>query len=369
MSSPAQPKPAGADDERFNAVLNSVLGSPRGGRGPQGGLAAPAAAPLGAGFQPPGVSHGPRAPGLIAGGPPGGFALQRIQEDDIPPSGEMDHDSVQEVALTISSAVGQHFGPLVKRLRTRIHEYESKVDAARKIHRKLEMDKEMLETKIEDMKVEREDLKERAASAVSRAGQGGGGGKSYALMGGGKAKTRALGDKMGGQDMGFEMDMTGVDRDTGKLDLSMQQGRWERIQAHVSRVLAKSVPLGRDLRFVRSVYGRACGNFFVFKRFLIFLNVVAMLLYLPLIIGYMMNKGVGSLSTPMCKTPLVGMPCVAFFGGYHRLTSGSRDPTLAAQYIGATVLFATAMLFLSLARWVHWDVLRQAEACQDNTYD
>lgn len=289
-------------------------------------------------------------------------------------------DQTGAVAQGVVDALDEEVGGLVQGLHNRVRDYTGRMEWAQKAHDRWLLDKLEMEEQIEDLRAETGDLREQAAAsrasaaAAAGAGGGGGGGGRYAVIGGGRARTGN--EKMGQFDLAFDLDSSGLDAGgVGKLEAAVGRGRFVRVILHVRQAAHRLVPLSRDIRCVCSVYGRACGSFFIFQRFLLMLSLLTLLLHLPLFISYIFVEGEGDSrldaygteadASTLCPTPLMAVPCAWFYGGFYRRVSGSRDPWLALQYLMAVLVSAGALLYLALYRWMYWDGHRQAEILEE----
>uniref|UniRef100_A0A7S2JMI8 TMC domain-containing protein n=1 Tax=Zooxanthella nutricula TaxID=1333877 RepID=A0A7S2JMI8_9DINO len=176
--------------------------------------------------------------------------------------------------------------------------------------------------------------------------------------------------------MGFDMDMAGFDGGSaiGSVEVKARRNWTVRCMACAKRTWRRARPLSRDLRFITSRYGTACGSLFLFQRFLLLLSVLVLFAHLPLLVLHVMNGnpgrldayGAGADAFTLCPTPLFPVPCSFFYGGFYTLRAGERDPWLALRYLGAMLASAGLMLYLTLLRWMQWDANLQSEMLEED---
>jgi len=125
------------------------------------------------------------------------------------------------------------------------------------------------------------------------------------------------------------------------------------------------MPLARDIKTIRSRYGRACGGFFMFHRFISAMSFLMLLLFLPLLVFQGLTSDEGLFVDSCGKVPL---GCGWFYGGFFKTapstqsnTDQTRDVWLAVRYMGAVVLSSASILCFSVLRWGNYDFNYKSE--------
>jgi len=174
--------------------------------------------------------------------------------------------------------------------------------------------------------------------------------------------------QIGGMDFGsLDHDVSALDQDIGEIsNVVAKGGRFGSINASMRTTFDRFMPLTRDIRFIHSHYGRSCGHFFSFLRFMLFLSFVVVLCNLPLLIWRLLSGRASALPGGKCSSSLLPLPCAVYFSGFNgRDDNGERDAWLSARYIFSMLLSAVLLLCLTLARLELWDAYSQAEALSE----
>jgi hypothetical protein len=148
------------------------------------------------------------------GGPRAGDQV----ESDIPDGG-----TVKKIAKDVMQAVDKQYGHLVTRLRCRIHDYEKRMDYARASSEQYVVEKSTLQERIEDLQFQASDLRDQMATAMAS----GNGGQSMGMFVGVKqAKTMKQKFAKMPSGIGFDVDIEGMEHNTGILSHARMQSMW-----------------------------------------------------------------------------------------------------------------------------------------------
>mmetsp|Transcript_81866 Transcript_81866/g.236646 ORF Transcript_81866/g.236646 Transcript_81866/m.236646 type:complete len:797 (+) Transcript_81866:153-2543(+) len=284
----------------------------------------------------------------------------------------------QEIADGVVGVLDERFAPVVKGLRGRMHDYAGRVEWARRAYEKWELDRREMEDKVEDLRAETAGLRERVASAAAES-------SGHLRMKGGVVTVGTgaiLGARRSPQAAAFEipleLEFEGAEHGAlDGLDADARQSRCARWRQHMIRFARRLVPLARDIRFVNSRFGRTCGGYFKFQRFLWYLSCLVALFHVPVLVAHMMpHAGDAELDAyghrrdgwEMCPTPLFSVPCRMLYGALFRRDGVRRDSTFAIKYLGAIVGSAGLLMTSGLLRWTTLDLRVQAEGLDDELH-
>lgn len=301
----------------------------------------------------------PSLPARSRGGnlPRGNLASDEEEHNNVSP-GQTDASTVKKIVKDVVHAVDKQYGGLVSRLRGRMRDYEKRVDFARHSSEQWLVEKNVLEDRIEDLKFETSDLRDQMASAVASAS----GGQGIQILGSRKGQTMEQKMKNMNSGMGFDVDVEGMEQDTGILSNIAIHSVWTRCWQRARRTCQRYKPLERDIKLVSSQYGRSCGGFFVFHRFLGFLSCLMLVLYVPLLVFQALNES-DERFTGMCGKLPFG--CGWLYGGFYKAGTTSKDDTRDAwqafRYLATTVISSLGVLCYSLTRWGYFDFTYQSD--------
>jgi len=274
-------------------------------------------------------------------------------------SGVVDVNGKEKIAKGIMQAASKQFGGLVSRFRNRIREYEKRVDFARDEHERWNSEKSVLQERIEDLEFEAQDLRDQMTSAMSSMK----GPQTLFIGKRHKPNIRQTMQKLG-SDMTLDVDIDGMEQDTGIHRHVSMGGVWKRFGRRVYRLQQQWMPLQRDVKLISSRYGRACGGFFKFHRFVGCLSLVMCILCLPLYIPHVLSEGSQLFRGSCGKLPVA---CAWLYSGFYRSgDSENRDPWLAFRYLGVLVISSVACLSLSIFRWSSYDLSYQIEKVNED---
>ncbi|CAE8603124.1 unnamed protein product, partial [Polarella glacialis] len=82
---------------------------------------------------------------------------------------------------------------------------------------------------------------------------------------------------------GLDVDLAGLEQDVGRIEMNMAQSRLSWLQAWGPKLLKMMMPMRKDIGFISSHYGSACGTFFEFYSVMILSALITLLCYTPLL--------------------------------------------------------------------------------------
>lgn len=275
--------------------------------------------------------------------------------------------------LTTHSSV-EH---VVRGLHGRVRDYARRIDWARQAEKRWAIDRQCLEEQLQDQRAEAIGLREQAAAIavasaaaqneVSSLRQSSTNCRTQSVRQTVRSTRDTVNTPLNFDDVN-ELDPTDPGRDCGSDGKpNTGPGLAMRAGIRIQRILLKVLPFSRDVQFIGSHYGRACGSFFLFQRFLFGLSLSFALLHLPLFIPHAIAIVRAGSASSLCPIPSFWAPCVMFYGAFYREDDPDhRDPWLGLQYLGATLCSSGFLLYLAVSRWHYWNGQFQSEQLEED---
>ncbi|CAK8988061.1 unnamed protein product [Durusdinium trenchii] len=226
------------------------------------------------------------------------------------------HLQVKHVFDAVDSALLPHYEGLVRRLAGRIQDCEGKCFKAERQHKAWMEEMQELGQEVAELQKRVQDERERGNQLSTVAAN-----NSLRLMTGKaipKGQLNAI--KLVGAG-GLDVNIQNLEKDIGKLDIDIGTARFKTLQAIINSIYWRFLPQTRDIKFIASHYGEACGAFFRFHSTLLLISVITLVCYAPLLIMQIADKS-SEIGQNWCgSSGYFKLPCEFLFGGFRAVNS------------------------------------------------
>eukprot|EP00435_Cladocopium_sp_Y103_P011170 s1477_g2.t3 len=186
---------------------------------------------------------------------------------------------VRYVFSAVDDALNPHYEGLVRHYAGRIRDFEGKCVTGERQHKAWIKERHQLGQEVEELQKKVQEERERANQFSTVAAN-----NSLRLMTGKsipKGQLNAI--KMVGAG-GLDVNVQNLEKDIGKLDIDVGTTRFKTLQSIINSIYWRFLPQTRDIKYIASHYGEACGAFFRFHSTLLLISVITLVSYSPLLV-------------------------------------------------------------------------------------
>lgn len=223
---------------------------------------------------------------------------------------------VRYVFSAVDDALNPHYEELVRGYAGRIRDFEGKCVTGERQHKAWIKERHQLGQEVEELKKKVKEEQERANQFSTVAAN-----NSLRLMTGKsipKGQLNAI--KMVGAG-GLDVNVQNLEKDIGKLDIDVGTTRFKALQSIINSIYWRFLPQTRDIKYIASHYGEACGAFFRFHSTLLLISVITLVSYSPLLVMQLVDYW-SQLGQNWCgSSTYLNLPCEFLFGGFRAVDS------------------------------------------------
>ncbi|CAJ1436029.1 unnamed protein product [Effrenium voratum] len=195
---------------------------------------------------------------------------------------------VHHIFNAVDGALQPHYEDLVHGLTGRIREFETSCVGAEKQHKAWIKERHRLGKECDELQRKAQEERGKAAHLSTAAAN-----NNLRLLTGSTVPKVSQGHKRAINVVGaggLDVNIQHLEKDVGKLDIDISTTRFKRLQAVVNTIYWRFLPQTRDIKYIASHYGEACGAFFRFHSTLLLISVITLACYSPLLVMQVLNS-------------------------------------------------------------------------------